>query len=201
MGRSLTEDPWENEYEDELDYDTDEDDEDDDDRDYFWETGSWPSRDLDIVTGEDGHDHLQITMHDSSGRVLLTHALPPYASFDEYHASDNSIMMEFPIMEDQYENWDEVGEAETIFLTVLYVDGDWRIMYATNGWDWIAETEGDVWRFDDWYADEEQSWSWEIPGEARLTEIDFEVIERMVSLFNEARPDRPNLPDAKDREK
>ena len=187
-------------YDDESDDDTKDDDENDDDRDYFWETGSWPLRDLDIVTGEDGQDHLQITMHDGSGQVFLTHALPPYASFDAYHAGNESILMDYPVMELQYEDWDDAGEAETIFLTIRYADGHWRITNATNGWGWIAETENGVWRFDDWYADEERSWSWETPGKDRLTEIDFEVIERMVSLFNAARPDRPNLPEAKDRE-
>ena len=202
LERGLTEEPQEDEYEDELGFDTDEDDEDEDDNDedFYEENGSSPLRDLDIVPGEDGHDHLQITMHDGSGQVFFTHALPPFASFDEYHAGNESILMDYPVMEYQYENWDDAGEAETIFLTVQFIDGDWKITNATNGRDWIAETENGVWCFDDWYANDEQSWRWENPGEDRLTEIDFETIEMMVSLFNEARPDRPNLPEAKDRE-
>ena len=189
MGRGLTEDPWENEYEDELDYDTDEDDEDDDDWDYFSETGSWPLRDAEIIPGEDGSNYLCVTMNDGSG------TLPPFATIDEYHAGDESILMDYPVMRNQYESWDDANESEHFFLTIHLIDGEWRVTDATNGWDWTADAKDGVWRFEDWYADEDASWGWETTGENRLTEIDFADLERMVAMFNDARPERPGLHD------
>ena len=79
MGRGLAGEPREEQYKDELGYDTDED-EDKDDRDYFWETGSWPLRDAEIIPGEDGSNYLCVTMNDGSGTAFMSRALPPFAT-------------------------------------------------------------------------------------------------------------------------
>ena len=79
-----------------------------------------------------------------------------------------------------------------MFLTFVFVDGEWRLSGATNSQDWyFTVTHGTV-TFDDFY-DYDGPWKWQTTGEIRLTEIDMPDLEELVAEYNAAMPDRFSL--------
>ena len=164
----------------------------------IWSYDGWPLRTDELIRDEDGQDFLRITMKDDSGLMYVSTRLPAFASLDEYHCGNTAILLEYPVGLPENATQEDAVEAERYFLTFEYIDGDWWLTAATNGWDWTVDVEDGIFRFGDYY-EPDPAWQWETesifdPEDAcRLTGFYFNGLEDMVAKYNEAMPDRYSL--------
>ena len=161
-------------------------------------SAEWPLRTLEIIKKETGGEFLRITMQDESGLMFVSTLLPEFFSFDEYHAGDTVILMCYPVGLPEQATQEDADEAETYFLTFQYINEDWWLTNATNGWDWILHVENGVFRFNDYYNSDKtwlwQPWvTWEIENAGRLSEFFFDDLEKLAAAYNEAMPNRYSL--------
>ena len=167
------------------------------------ERSASPFRMLEIVEA-DGEQHLRVTMLDGSGSVFTTKALPAFTNLDTFHDGGVPILMHVPVDLPEEADWDAarnspetfdwdlVSDSEAMFLTFVFVDGEWRLSGATNSQDWyFTVTDGTI-TFDDFY-DYDGPWQWQTTGEFRLTEIYLPDLKNLVTEYDAAMPDRYSL--------
>ncbi|MBR6955113.1 MAG: leucine-rich repeat protein [Clostridia bacterium] len=163
-----------------------------------WSYDGWPLRTVEIIRDKDGRDFLRVTMKDGSGLMYISTQLPAFASLDEYHCGNTGIFLEYPVGLPEDATQEDADEAERYFLTFEYINGDWWLMAATNGWDWTVDIEDGIFRFGDYYSPD-PAWLWETesvldPENAcRLTEFYFDELEEMAADYDEAMPNRYSL--------
>ncbi len=163
-----------------------------------WSYDGWPLRTDEIIRDRYGRDFLRVTMKDGSGLMYTSTQLPAFTSLDEYHSGDTTIFLEYPIGLPEDATQEDANEAERYFLTFEYIDGDWWLTTATNGWDWTVDAEDGIFRFGDYYKPD-PTWQWETNSildpeyACRLTGFYFDELEDMVADYNEAMPDRYSL--------
>ena len=167
------------------------------------ERSASPLRMLEIVEA-DGEEYLRVTLLDSSGSVFTTKALPAFTSLDTFHDGGVTILMDVPVDLPEEADWDAarnspetfdwdlVSDSEEMFLTFVFVDGEWWLSGATNSQDWyFTVTDGTI-TFDDFY-DYDGPWQWQTSGDIRLTEIHLPDLEDLVAEYNAAMPNRYSL--------
>ena len=167
------------------------------------ERSASPLRMLEIVEA-DGKEYLRVTLLDGSGSVFMTKALPAFTSLETFHDGGMTILMDVPVNLPEEADWDAarnypetfdwdlVSYSEAMYLTFVFVDGEWRLSGATNSQDWyFTVTDGTI-TFDDFY-DYDGPWQWQTTGEIRLTEIHLPHLENLVAEYNAAMPDRYSL--------
>ena len=167
------------------------------------ERSASPLRMLEIVEA-DGEQHLRVTMLDGSESVFTTKALPAFTNLDTFHDGGVTILMHVPVDLPEEADWDAarnspetfdwdlVSDSEVMFLTFVFVDGEWWLSGATNSQDWyFTVTDGTV-TFDDFY-DYDGPWKWQTTGEIRLTEIHLPDLENLIAEYNETMPNRYSL--------
>ncbi len=158
----------------------------------------WPMRKDEIIRDQDGREFLRITMKDGSGLMFISEKLPAFARLDEHHCSDTAIFLEYPVGLPENATWEDADESETYFLTFEYIDGDWWLTTATDGWDWIVDVEDGIFRFGD-YREPNPAWQWETKSNwdpesaCRLTGFSFYELEEMAAEYDKAMPDRFSL--------
>lgn len=165
------------------------------DAEVLYSSDEWPMRKLEIINEYDERNFLLITMQDGSGLMYISTILPSSVSFDEYHASNTHILLNYPKYElSKDADFDDSIESELFFMTFEYIDQDWRLTSATNGQDWTVRITDGIYVFDD-YNKPDGMWQWKTTGEDRLTEFYFSEFADMVNEYNRKTPARFSLQD------
>ena len=141
--------------------------------------------------GDNGLTTLMILMNTPERQAFILESFPPYCYLDADYDGNVLRILWYPEMNDKQETPQE-PYGERWSMTFEFIENTWQLTSATNGRDWMARAEQNVYTFDD-YNDHGGAWLWSAAFETRLTEFDYAGLEDLVELYNEAMPDRPSL--------
>ena len=141
--------------------------------------------------GDNGLTTLMILMNTPERQAFILESFPPYCYLDADYDGNVIRIIWYPEMNFDQETPQE-PHGERWSLTFEFIENTWQLTSATNGRDWTARAEHNVYTFDD-YHDHSGVWLWSAAFETRLTEFDYAGLKDLVEMYSEAMPDRPSL--------
>ena len=164
----------------------------------IYQSEQWPMRKLEIIQGDDGRTFLRVSMQDGSGLIYLSTLLPEYVIFDEDHASNSAILIQYPVGLPENPTPENIEDARRFFLTFEFRDEQWYLTSATDSSTWTADIVNGIYTFDD-FDSPGGKWQWETnPGydderDTLLTEFFFSTLEDLTAAYNLEMPERDSL--------